>query len=214
MEPDPFSSPDLMDFLPPLPAGDGWYDDLAVLCLIVSFVLIHALTRRALRRRRSRRLAAEMNGIIEILGAELRWVGARSIQASWRDSSPSFSIAVRFDEGTVTLTCRRGVTVEALVAAVVEAWRSGIAAQAGSVEDEPFVEDRREGEAPSEPAVVNRAWWQVLGVRKDAGYREVRVAYRDLAMVHHPDQGGSADRMIEINAAMEAARAELKGKGP
>jgi len=52
----------------------------------------------------------------------------------------------------------------------------------------------------------------VLGVRRDATLEEVRVARRRLAARFHPDKGGDTARMGEINAAFEAAVAELTSR--
>jgi hypothetical protein len=49
----------------------------------------------------------------------------------------------------------------------------------------------------------------VLGVGPDATLEEVRVARRRLAAQFHPDHGGDAARMGEINAAFEAVVAQL-----
>ncbi len=45
----------------------------------------------------------------------------------------------------------------------------------------------------------------VLGLDGDATADEVRAARRALARRHHPDQGGDADRMREVNRAADAA---------
>src|SRR3954465_11157146 len=52
----------------------------------------------------------------------------------------------------------------------------------------------------------------VLGVGRDATIEEVRVARRRLAAQFHPDHGGDAARMGEINAAFEAVVAELANR--
>lgn len=44
-------------------------------------------------------------------------------------------------------------------------------------------------------------WWVVLGVPQHAPADEVREAYRRLALEHHPDHGGDAERMVQINRA-------------
>lgn len=56
-----------------------------------------------------------------------------------------------------------------------------------------------------------RQWWEVLGVDKAACSREdVKQAYRLLASKLHPDKpGGSHAAMAELNAAQEAALAEV-----
>jgi len=43
--------------------------------------------------------------------------------------------------------------------------------------------------------------YQLLGVLPTASLPEIRAAYVALARRHHPDRGGSADRMKEINDA-------------
>lgn len=53
-------------------------------------------------------------------------------------------------------------------------------------------------------------WRAVLRVARDATLAEVEAAYRRLARERHPDTPGGSDRlMAELNAAREAARAEL-----
>jgi len=54
----------------------------------------------------------------------------------------------------------------------------------------------------------------VLGVGPDATLEEVRVARRRLAAQFHPDHGGDAARMGEINAAFEEAVAQLTNRAP
>ncbi|MBE9053744.1 J domain-containing protein [Nostocales cyanobacterium LEGE 11386] len=56
------------------------------------------------------------------------------------------------------------------------------------------------------PQTSERKWWEVLGVDVRASNEEVREAYRKLARQHHPDHGGSADQMTQINAAYEQAK--------
>lgn len=57
-----------------------------------------------------------------------------------------------------------------------------------------------------------KPWREVLGIKPDATVtREtVRQRQRELAKLHHPDAGGSADRMAEINAAVDLAMEELR----
>jgi hypothetical protein len=55
---------------------------------------------------------------------------------------------------------------------------------------------------------AKREWWEVLGVPRSSSREAVRQAYRTLASQHHPDRGGSHERMAELNAAQEAALQE------
>ena len=52
----------------------------------------------------------------------------------------------------------------------------------------------------------------VLGVSPAASEFEIRAAYRRLAHAHHPDKGGSTERMAEINAAYEKLLGDARAK--
>lgn len=52
---------------------------------------------------------------------------------------------------------------------------------------------------------AHRTCWEVLDLHAGASADEIRLAYRKLASEHHPDKGGSAARMTEINQAREQA---------
>lgn len=56
------------------------------------------------------------------------------------------------------------------------------------------------------PQTSEKKWWDVLGVSPRASDEEIKEAYRKLARQHHPDNGGSADRMAVINAAYEQSK--------
>lgn len=56
------------------------------------------------------------------------------------------------------------------------------------------------------PQANEKKWWDVLSVSPRASDDEVREAYRKLARQHHPDYGGSPDKMAAINAAYEQAK--------
>ena len=53
--------------------------------------------------------------------------------------------------------------------------------------------------------------YTTLGVKRGATLRQVRRAYRKLAMKHHPDRGGNAERMAQINVAFETILANHCG---
>ena len=54
------------------------------------------------------------------------------------------------------------------------------------------------------PAKGQRDWWTVLGLEEGAGVAEIREAYGRLARLHHPDRGGDAEAMAELNVARDA----------
>lgn len=53
------------------------------------------------------------------------------------------------------------------------------------------------------------AWWEVLGLPRNAPVRDIEAAHRRMAKLWHPDRvNGSAARMAEVNAARDAGLAE------
>ena len=44
-------------------------------------------------------------------------------------------------------------------------------------------------------------YYKTLGIARDADERTIKKAYRQLAREHHPDKGGSQEKMAEINEA-------------
>jgi len=45
------------------------------------------------------------------------------------------------------------------------------------------------------------AWWEILGVRKDAGKQELVNAFKALAKTHHPDAGGDPAQFKRLRLA-------------
>lgn len=60
------------------------------------------------------------------------------------------------------------------------------------------------------PTAAARPWWDVLGVPPNAEEWLIDAAYKAAAKRAHPDVGGSAEQMAELNAARDEA---LKTKG-
>ncbi len=54
--------------------------------------------------------------------------------------------------------------------------------------------------------------YRVLGLDPSAEDEVVKLVYRHLSREHHPDHGGSAERMAEINRAYEAICRERKAR--
>lgn len=59
---------------------------------------------------------------------------------------------------------------------------------------------------PASSSRPARPWHEVLGVRPNATLKEAEAEYRRRAKAAHPDYGGSADRMAELNAAISEVR--------
>lgn len=55
------------------------------------------------------------------------------------------------------------------------------------------------------PAPAGKQWHELLGVAPTASRDDINTAYRRLASEAHPDKGGSAERMAEINKARDEA---------
>lgn len=52
---------------------------------------------------------------------------------------------------------------------------------------------------------------KTLGLQEGASHADIKLAYRRLAMQHHPDRGGCAEDLHAINDAMDILRPLLKG---
>ena len=59
------------------------------------------------------------------------------------------------------------------------------------------------------PAPETQDWWDILQVRKDSSEEEIRSNFRRLAKEHHPDKGGSLEKMENLNAAYKSALSEV-----
>lgn len=60
------------------------------------------------------------------------------------------------------------------------------------------------------PAADTSKLYEVLGVEKDATEKDIKKAYRKLAVKHHPDKGGDEHFFKEVNAAYEILGDEKK----
>ena len=52
------------------------------------------------------------------------------------------------------------------------------------------------GRGGSSGPVDNDGFYKLLGVPKDAEESTIKKAYRKLALTHHPDRGGDAEKVI------------------
>ena len=50
---------------------------------------------------------------------------------------------------------------------------------------------------------MNKDYYKIIGVDKNASKEEIKQAYRKLAHQHHPDKGGDEKRFKEINEAYQ-----------
>lgn len=65
--------------------------------------------------------------------------------------------------------------------------------------------------SPPIVAGIPLSWWEVLALPRDAKREDVKAAFRRLASSAHPDkEGGSHERMAELNAAQEKALKECQ----
>lgn len=55
--------------------------------------------------------------------------------------------------------------------------------------------------------------FSLLGVSLDSTMQEVKKAYYELALVAHPDKGGSADQMRTVQSAYEYVSLQIRGIG-
>lgn len=58
---------------------------------------------------------------------------------------------------------------------------------------------------PAPGGAQKREWWDVLGISRNSTPEEIKAAYKKMASMNHPDKGGSAAAMAEINLAYQEA---------
>lgn len=88
----------------------------------------------------------------------------------------------------------------AAVAATLEAMRSIERHGGAAILDRAFTGFA----ALPAPDSGRRDWWTVLGLQPEASATDIREAFNRLAREHHPDRGGSNERMAEIILARDA----------
>ena len=89
----------------------------------------------------------------------------------------------------------------AAVAATLEAMRSIERHGGAAILDRAFTGFA----ALPAPVGGKRDWWTVLELPSTASQAEIREAFNRLAREHHPDRGGSDERMAEIIRARDEA---------
>jgi hypothetical protein len=63
--------------------------------------------------------------------------------------------------------------------------------------------------APGEQ--VRKAWWLVIGVKREWPLDAIEAVWKTKLEKAHPDRGGSTEAMVELNVAITAARKEKGG---
>src|SRR3989344_5521267 len=49
--------------------------------------------------------------------------------------------------------------------------------------------------------MTKRDYYEILGIKKNASKEEIKKAYKKLAIKHHPDKGGDAEKFKELSEA-------------
>lgn len=155
---------------------------------------------------------------------ESRKLGARSIVLSTnfplgRDGAPVEGKRRPDDQGVAIYFARQGRVLVMAADGFVRAeenMRSLALALEGLRQVERhgggvMMERAFDGFAALPPPGAGRPWRVVFGINDQAGVTAaaIEVAFRRLAMTRHPDQGGTAEAMAELNAARDAALKEI-----
>jgi len=60
--------------------------------------------------------------------------------------------------------------------------------------------------------IDNESFYKLLEINKNASSKDIKKAYRRLAVIHHPDKGGDSEKFKEISKAFETLSDENKRK--
>jgi hypothetical protein len=122
-------------------------------------------------------------------------------------ADPGVAVYFRYKDADVCFACDRWTKIEDNLQAVrhtIEALRGIARWGTGDMVKAAFT-----GFAQLPPArTALRPWPDVLGVAAHAPTDDVEAAYRALVMKHHPDRGGDANVMMELNDAYERFKRE------
>lgn len=67
---------------------------------------------------------------------------------------------------------------------------------------------------PAPPGSLPKPWWKILGLPNgDVSENDINAMHKRLAAQHHPDKGGSAEKMAEINRARDDGIRAAKDRG-
>lgn len=155
---------------------------------------------------------------------ELHRLGARDVIVSTnaplrRDGNPQAEVlsswlpdpgvAVYFTrkQQSQVIACDRYVTPVENIHAVelcVSAMRTQQRHGSSEILDRAFT-----GFTALQAAPQDRKWWDILNVPRNATAAQIKAAYLEGAKRFHPDAGGDADVMAQINRAYEEALAEV-----
>lgn len=128
-------------------------------------------------------------------------------QAQPRD--PGVAVYFTYKKRQVCFACDRWAKIEDnmhAVALTIDALRGIDRWGTGDMVEAAF----RGFTALPPPGSSARSWWRVLEfIERPSSLAVADQAYRRLASIHHPDRGGSHERMAELNAAIAAARKEF-----
>lgn len=171
--------------------------------------------------------------IVDMLFGELARFGARNVVVSsnlalTREGRPYAGpagdlsdpgVAVYYSTSKFseqTLACDKWLNVHHnmyAIARTIESWRRIERDGASQILERSFAAFG--ALPPSSNVKPKRPWWEVLGLPKEAlsfaTLVMVEAQYRDLASKAHPDRGGNADAMAELNGARDEAKQHFAG---
>lgn len=159
------------------------------------------------------------------LELELKRIGARGFVLSMaprhRFASPDPGVALWFNAKPKTaggpselrvLACDKFRKAEAnLYAIALTIDRMRAIERYGAYTMEQAEEGMRPALPPPASAEAAKSWWEVLGVASNWPLDAIEMAYRMKAEKAHPDRGGSAEDMAELNRAIAQARKARDG---
>jgi hypothetical protein len=112
---------------------------------------------------------------------------------------------------TYTMVAQNVAAIAAHIEAMRAMTRHGVATAAETLQ--AFQALPGPDTAPTAPGASSAPagaapWWSVLNVQREAALEVVDAAYRALAKSAHPDNGGTAEAMAQLNKARDDARRE------
>jgi hypothetical protein len=133
-------------------------------------------------------------------------ISSNATMATSRPPDPGVAVWFKWDGMSVCIPVDRYTTVEGNLQAIhhiIEARR--VELRHGTLQLVRASFAGFKALPPPPGAKPKRAWWEVLQIRPDSTKDVIEQSYKILAKQKHPDAGGSAEAMSELNVAREEA---------